>query len=85
MRVHATGNNHSLDYRPEARLDTLMHRDAAGIAGWRGRRQRARVRVPVRCGDLEVRLVAFAKHPVRLRDRRGIAFADSRAAVPRWP
>ena len=39
-------------------LDTLMHRDAAGIAGW-GWRGNEPARAFQRAADLEVRLVAF--------------------------
>jgi poly-gamma-glutamate synthesis protein (capsule biosynthesis protein) len=82
-------NNHALDYGPEALLDTLTHLDAAGIAaaGAGANDELACQPVPVRCGDVKLRLIAFSDHPAAYaaaRERPGIAFADLRAGVPRW-
>lgn len=82
-------NNHALDYGPEALLDTVTHLDAVGIAaaGAGAHDELARKPVSMRCGDLEVRLLAFSDHPAvyaAAPERPGIAFADLRTGVPRW-
>jgi poly-gamma-glutamate capsule biosynthesis protein CapA/YwtB (metallophosphatase superfamily) len=82
-------NNHALDYGPVALLDTLRHLHSAGIAalGAGADEARARESLTVRCGELALRLVAFADHPAAYAagpDRPGIAFADLRDGAPNW-
>lgn len=82
-------NNHALDYRHEALLDTLALLDEAGIA-WAGAGPDSTVaRRPAileRAG-VRVALVSLADHPAGFaagRDRPGIAFAELREGVPAW-
>jgi poly-gamma-glutamate synthesis protein (capsule biosynthesis protein) len=82
-------NNHTLDYGPDALLDTLAHLDVAGIAAvGAGADQRA-ARAPriVTCGALRLRLVAFADHPAEYAagpSRPGVAYVDLRGELPDW-
>jgi len=82
-------NNHTLDYREMALLDTLGHLRAEGIAPLGAGRDEAGARAPLvlPCGDLRVRLVAFSDHPrdyAAGRDRPGIAYADLDGGLPDW-
>lgn len=91
LRVDAVtlANNHALDYGPDALLDTLAHLAAAGIAtvGAGENEDTAHAHARLRCGELELRLVAFSDHPAYFAagpQRPGIAFADLSSALPAW-
>ena len=82
-------NNHTLDYREVALLDTLGHLRDEGIAPLGAGMDEAGARAPLvlPCGDLSVRLVAFSDHPrdyAAGRDRPGIAYADLDGGLPDW-
>jgi poly-gamma-glutamate capsule biosynthesis protein CapA/YwtB (metallophosphatase superfamily) len=81
-------NNHALDYGPIALLDTLAQLDAVGIAAVGAGHDEATARRPrtLRCGELWLRVVAFADHPQAYAAgpaRPGIAFALP-AKLPHW-
>lgn len=85
----ALANNHALDYGPEALLDTLDHLHAVGVpaVGAGADEDSARASLSLRCGELELRLVAFTDHPAAYAagpDRPGVAFADLRSGLPAW-
>ncbi|MBV8940111.1 MAG: CapA family protein [Solirubrobacterales bacterium] len=87
--VVTLANNHALDYRAEALLDTLHHLHAAGIAtvGAGASEELARKARQFRCGGLAVQLLSFSDHPASFAagaDRPGIAFADLRPGLPAW-
>lgn len=82
-------NNHTLDYGPEALLDTIAHLHAAGIAtvGAGADEQLARAPLRLRCGGLRLRLVSFSDHPSSYAagpEQPGIAYAELRSGTPEW-
>jgi poly-gamma-glutamate synthesis protein (capsule biosynthesis protein) len=77
------GNNHALDYGPEALLDTLEHLSGAGIASAGAGSDVAAARAPVVLERIGFRLavVGLADHPSVFAagpDRPGVAYADLR-------
>jgi poly-gamma-glutamate capsule biosynthesis protein CapA/YwtB (metallophosphatase superfamily) len=83
------GNNHALDFGPDALLDTLAHLDAAGIrvVGAGTDVERARAPVVLELDGFRLGVVAFSDHPAEYAataDRLGIAYADLRDGVPDW-
>lgn len=82
-------NNHSLDYGPEALLDTITHLNSAGIR-WVGAGpdlERARAPVVLRSGDFRLGVLGFADHPAEFGaalDVAGTAIADLAQGVPEW-
>ena len=76
-------NNHALDYRPEALLDTFEHLRAAGIS-WAGAgRNVAEAWTPAVVHGLPI--LAFCDHEPDFAagpDRPGIAYVDLRRRVP---
>ncbi len=82
-------NNHTLDYGPDALLDTLSHLDAEGIraVGAGTDAERARAPVILEANGFRLAVVAFADHPTEYAaaaDRPGIAHADLRDGLPDW-
>jgi poly-gamma-glutamate synthesis protein (capsule biosynthesis protein) len=83
-------NNHALDYREEALLDTLEHLAAAGVAcvGAGADERQARSPRILTAGGRRLAVVAASDHPAGFAaspDRPGIAFADlRRGRLPRW-
>jgi poly-gamma-glutamate capsule biosynthesis protein CapA/YwtB (metallophosphatase superfamily) len=82
-------NNHSLDYGPDALLDTPAHLDDAGIAtvGAGHDDEHARAPLTIACGELRLRVVALSDHPAAFAAGRatpGVAFADLTAKTPDW-
>jgi poly-gamma-glutamate synthesis protein (capsule biosynthesis protein) len=82
-------NNHSLDFGPDALLDTLAHLDAAGIraVGAGTDSERARAPVVLDTGGFRLAVVAFSDHPAEYAadaTRTGIAYADLGSPLPDW-
>jgi len=82
-------NNHSLDFGPDALLDTLAHLDAAGIraVGAGTDSERARAPVVLDTGGFRLAVVAFSDHPAEYAadaTRTGIAYADAGSPLPDW-
>jgi poly-gamma-glutamate capsule biosynthesis protein CapA/YwtB (metallophosphatase superfamily) len=82
-------NNHTLDFGPDALLDTLSHLDAAEIhmVGAGTDVERARAPVVLEADGFRLAVVAFADHPAEYAaasGRPGIAYADLRDGVPDW-
>jgi poly-gamma-glutamate synthesis protein (capsule biosynthesis protein) len=82
-------NNHALDYGRDALLDTLAHLERAGIptVGAGANEELARRPLVIRCGELGLRLVAFADHPAAYAagpGRPGIAVARLDRGLPDW-
>ena len=79
------GNNHALDYGPDALLDTFAHLRDAGIP-WAGAGVTVEeARAPAVVQGLPI--VSFADHErafAAAPQRAGIAFADIRRGVPDW-
>jgi poly-gamma-glutamate synthesis protein (capsule biosynthesis protein) len=80
-------NNHALDYGPTALLDTLRHLADAGIAAVGAGADEVSAREPLtlRCGELQLRVVAFSDHPASYAAgpaKPGIAFADLSRGLP---
>lgn len=74
-------NNHLLDFRAPALLDTLRHLDDAGIARAGAGEDRAAARLPARfqVGDLDVACVAFTDNTPEFAagaDAPGVAYLD---------
>jgi len=83
-------NNHALDFREEALLDTFAHLASAGIA-WVGAGpdvERARAPAILEGGGLSLGVVGVTDHPAEYASREdhgGVAFADlSERPVPDW-
>jgi poly-gamma-glutamate capsule biosynthesis protein CapA/YwtB (metallophosphatase superfamily) len=82
-------NNHALDFGPDALLDTLAHLQAVGIATVGAGVNEALAHTPCElpCGDLRLRLVGLADHPLDYAagpERPGIAFVHLDSQLPRW-
>lgn len=82
-------NNHALDYRAGALLDTLASLDAAGIAhaGAGPDERSARQPATIERAGVTVALLSLSDHPRAFAAgprRPGIAFADLHHAVPGW-
>jgi poly-gamma-glutamate capsule biosynthesis protein CapA/YwtB (metallophosphatase superfamily) len=91
LGVHCVtlANNHALDFRPAALLDTLTHLDAAGIlvVGAGTDSERARAPLVLDNGGFRLAVVAFSDHPAEYAagaNRPGIAYADPRRPLPEW-
>jgi poly-gamma-glutamate capsule biosynthesis protein CapA/YwtB (metallophosphatase superfamily) len=84
------GNNHALDFGPDALLDTLDHLYAAGIVavGAGVDELAARACAHIGTDGFRLRLVAFTDHPrdyAAAAHRPGVAYADLRAGgLPGW-
>jgi poly-gamma-glutamate capsule biosynthesis protein CapA/YwtB (metallophosphatase superfamily) len=87
--IATLGNNHAMDYGPDALLDTLHHLADAGVTTVGAGRDTVAARRPVvaEVGGRRVAVVGVTDHP---RDyaasaaRPGVAYADLRHGVPRW-
>lgn len=82
-------NNHALDYRAGALLDTIEHLGAAGIAvvGAGADVREARTPARLQADGVTVAIVGLTDHPASYAagpDEPGVAFADLRSAVPAW-
>lgn len=82
-------NNHALDYGCDALLDTLAHLESVGIVTVGAGENEDSARQPqlLRCGEIELRLIAFSDHPASYAagpQQPGIAFADLRSGFPAW-
>jgi poly-gamma-glutamate capsule biosynthesis protein CapA/YwtB (metallophosphatase superfamily) len=87
--VVTLANNHALDHGRVALADTLAYLDAAGIAHVGAGADLAAARRPVTLdlAGLRVAVVGVTDHPADFAagpSRAGVAYADLRAAVPRW-
>jgi poly-gamma-glutamate capsule biosynthesis protein CapA/YwtB (metallophosphatase superfamily) len=82
-------NNHALDYREEALLDTLEHLRAAGIA-WVGAGadlEHARAPVVLERGAFRLGVIGLTDHPEEYAagpERPGVAYADLDRDLPGW-
>jgi poly-gamma-glutamate capsule biosynthesis protein CapA/YwtB (metallophosphatase superfamily) len=82
-------NNHALDYGGDALQDTLAYLESVGIVTVGAGENEDSARQPqlLRCGEIELHLIAFSDHPASYAAgpaRPGIAFADLRSGLPAW-
>jgi poly-gamma-glutamate capsule biosynthesis protein CapA/YwtB (metallophosphatase superfamily) len=83
-------NNHALDFRAEALIDTLDHLEHAGIRAVGAGRNRSEARRPIEleAGGVRIGVVAVTDHPAEFAaapDGPGVAYAPLRTTgVPDW-